>query len=85
MSPKELDAVKQYLNFHLGKNFIQVNLISYFLLIPFVKKSERGIQFYVNYKKLNAIIKNNCYPIPLIEKILTQLEDAKYFTKIDIL
>ena len=52
--------------------------------VLFVKKPSRGIQFYVDYRRLNAITKKDRYPIPLIEETLAQLEGAKYFTKIDI-
>ena len=52
--------------------------------ILFVKKPGGGIRFCVDYKRLNAITKKDRYPIPLIEETLAQLEDAKYFTKIDI-
>ncbi len=49
-----------------------------------MKKPGGGIRFCVNYRRLNAITKKNRYPIPLIEETLAQLEDAKYFIKIDI-
>lgn len=49
-----------------------------------MKKPSEGIGFYVNHRKLNAITRKNCYPIPLIEKTIAQFEGAKYITKIDI-
>lgn len=84
MSSKEVDAVKRYFDFHLVKRFIKTSLVSYSLPVLFVKKSKGRIRFYINYTRLNAIIKNNCYPIPLIQEILTPLEGAKYFTRIDL-
>ena len=84
MSPKKLDAVKRYLNSHLAKGFIQASSASYSSPVLFVKKPGGGIQFCVDYRRLNAITKKDRYPIPLIEETLTQLEGAKYFTKIDI-
>ena len=69
--PKELDAVKRYLNFHLAKRFIQASSASYSLSIFFMKKSEGGIWFCVDYKRLNVIIKKDHYSIPLIEETLT--------------
>ena len=84
MSSKELDTIKRYFNSHLAKRFIQISSASYSLPVLFVKKPKRGIQFCINYKKLNAIMNKDCYPIPLIEDILAQLEGIKYFTKIDI-
>ena len=82
--PKKLDVMKRYLDFHLAKRFIQVSLISNSLFVLFVKKPGGGIWFYVDYKRLNTITKKDCYLIPLIEKILAQFKNAKYFTKIDI-
>ena len=84
MSPEELDAVKRYLDSHLAKGFIQASSASYSLPVLFVKKPGGGIRFCVDYRRLNAITKKDCYLIPLIEEILAQLEGAKYFTKIDI-
>lgn len=45
MSPKELDAIKYYLNFYQARRFIWASLPSYFLLILFVKKPVREIRF----------------------------------------
>ena len=59
-------------------------MTSYSSPVLFDKKSENVIWFCVDYKKLNAITKKDCYPILLIENILDQLKSAKYFTKIDI-
>ena len=70
MSPKELDAIKRYLDSYLAKGFIQVSSASYSLPVLFVKKPEGGIQFCVDYRKLNAITKKDCYQIPLIEETL---------------
>ena len=84
MSPEKLDVVKRYPDSHLAKGFIQASSASYSLPVLFVKKPGRGIRFCVDYRRLNAITKKDCYPIPLIEKTLAQLEGIKYFTKIDI-
>ena len=59
-------------------------MASYSSPVLFVKKPGKGIRFCVDYKRLNAITKKDHYSIPLIEEILTPIEDAKYFTKIDI-
>ena len=84
MSPKELDAVKRYLDSHLAKGFIQASLVSYSSPVLFAQKLGGGIRFCVDYRRLNAIIKKDHYPIPPIEETLAQLQGAKYFTKIDI-
>ena len=84
MSLKKLDVVKRYLDFHLAKRFISASSASYSLPVLFVKKPEGGIQFCVDYKRLNTITKKDRYPIPLMKETLAQLEGAKHFTKIDI-
>ena len=56
----------------------------YFSPVLFIQKPGEGIRFCVDYQRLNAITKKDRYPIPLIEKTSAQLEDAKYFIKIDL-
>ena len=43
------------------------------MLILFIKKKNKLLKFYINYKKLNAISIKNKYLILLILKILNQL------------
>jgi hypothetical protein len=38
----------------------------------------------MDYYKLNALTKKNHYPLPLINKTLARLNQAKVFTKLDI-
>lgn len=50
----------------------------------YIKNPGRGIWFYIDYQRLNTIIKKDQYLITLIEKALVKLKSAKYFIKIDI-
>lgn len=56
MSLEKLDAVQQYFDSHLTKNFFPVRFLSYYLPIFFANKSAEKIESCVNYKRLNAII-----------------------------
>ena len=38
----------------------------------------------MDYRGLNNITKKNQYPLPLIEKTLSGISKARYFTKLDI-
>ena len=38
--------------------------------ILFAKKKDRRLRFYINYRKLNKITKNNRYPIFLVLEIV---------------
>ncbi len=84
MSEEELILVKRYLEKHLNKDFIVISSISFVSLILFARKPNEELRLCVDYKKLNAIIKKNRYPLPLINELMTRLFKAKYLTKIDI-
>ena len=69
----KLEQIKKYLNEHLKKEFIVSNYASFALFVLFTKKSNEELRFYVDYKKLNVIIKKNRYFISLINEILIRI------------
>ena len=69
----KFEQVKKYLNKHLRKEFIVFNYALFVLSILFIKKLNENLRFYVNYRKLNVIIKRNRYFILLINKILIKI------------
>jgi hypothetical protein len=50
----------------------------------FIKKKDGKLRFVQDYRALNAITRKNCYPLPLIDDLIHQLKDARYFTKLDV-
>lgn len=50
-----------------------------------MNKPGDGLRFCVDYRALNSITIKNFYPIPRIYEILTLLDKARYFTKLDVL
>lgn len=70
MSSQKLNEVKRYFDSYLVKKFIQISSVFYSSLVLFVKKLVRGIRFYINCQRLNAIIKKDHYFISLIEETL---------------
>ena len=55
----KLLIIKKYINKYLNKGFIYFNILLIAAPIFFIKKLEKGIQFYINYKGLNTIIIKN--------------------------
>ena len=47
-----------------------------------VQKKGGSWRFY--YRKLNAVIVKNRFPMPVIEEILEELAGSKFFTKLDM-
>ena len=70
---------------NLDKGFISVSSnCSFVLLVLFVKKANRILRFYIDFRKLNKITCKDLYPIPRINKLLSRLTKAVIFTKLDI-
>ncbi len=84
LSVKELEVLHSYLDTNLENGFIQPSQSFTGAPVLFALKSDGGLQLCVNYHELNAIIKKNQYPLPLIDKIMNCVSGAKVFTKIDI-
>ncbi len=85
MSLYKLQKVKKYLNENLFKEFIISSKASYFSLVLFILKANKDLQFCVDYWKLNAIIKRNCYSLSLIDEMINKIVDCKHLTQLDII
>ena len=53
MTIKKLETVKQYLLDNLYKRFIKSSQSLFTALVLFIKKSNRSLQFYIDFQKLN--------------------------------
>ena len=84
ISDYKFEQIKKYLNEHLKKEFIIFNYISFVSLVLFAEKSNKKLRFYMNYKKLNVIIKRNRYFISLIDEVLIKIQDYKYLTRLNV-
>ncbi len=85
MSDYKLQKMKNYLIKHLNKSFISFSSISYASLILFIEKKDDSLRFCIDYKKLNALIKWNCYSLFLIDETLARIQDSKYLTQLNII
>jgi len=85
MSTQELDAVKKYIDEHLGKGFIRSSSSPAAAPVLLVKKPGGGIRVCIDYRALNQMTIKSRYPIPLIGETLGRLTKAKIFTKLDII
>ncbi len=85
MSDYKLQKMKNYLIKHLNKNFISFSSTSYASLILFVEKKDDSLRFCVDYRKLNALIKQNRYSLLLIDETLARIQDSKYLIRLNII
>ena len=85
ISCDEALKLHQYLDENLSKRFIWASHSQAATPVLFIKKSEEGLHFCIDYKSLNAITVKNHYPLSLISEILNHLNHAKIFTKLNII
>jgi hypothetical protein len=84
MSLEELETLKQYLINNLEKGFIEPSQSPFAAPVLFIKKPNSGLRLYIDYRKLNQLIRKDQYPLPLMDEIFVRLSKAKIFTKLDI-
>jgi hypothetical protein len=85
MSRNEIEELRRYLKENLVKEFIRVSCSHVAFLVKFVKKFEKKLRFYADYRDLNVITIKNRYSLFLIIEILNRLSRIKIFTKINII
>jgi hypothetical protein len=68
--PRELVALKEFLEENLAKGFIQESKSSAGAPILFALKKDGSLRLCVDYRGLNAITVKNRYSLPLISKII---------------
>ena len=73
----EVEILKTYIETHLKTGFIWPFKSSVSAFILFDKKPDSSFWLYINYRDLNNLTIKNQYPLPLIDKVLDQLDRAK--------
>ncbi|CEP03952.1 hypothetical protein PBRA_009532 [Plasmodiophora brassicae] len=84
LSPREQEALKEYLKINLEANLIRPSRSSAGAPILFVKKKDGSLRLCVDCRALNSVTIKNRYPVPLIDQLLIQLGSGTIFTKIDV-
>ena len=84
MSHKELLVLKEYIEENLAKGFIRHCSSPAGAPVLFVKKADGSLRFCVDYRGLNEMAIKNRYPLPLMQETLARLQNARWYTKLDL-
>ena len=79
-----METLRNYLDKNLKKSFIRKVKITAEFLILFILKKDEKLRLYINYRKLNAIMIKNKYPLSNIGKFQNHLIEVKWFTKLNL-
>ena len=80
----ELQALKEYLQSNLERNFIQHSKSPYGASVLFVKKKDGSLRLCVDYRGLNNVTVKDRTPMPNIKEMHDRLNGAKVFSKLDL-
>ena len=78
------DAVEKELKTMLEQDIIRHSSSPYCSPITIVNKPDGSIRLCIDFRKLNSITLFDNEPIPQLDEIMTRLNKAKYFSKLDL-
>ncbi len=68
----------------LDSNRIEPSQGPYSLPILFAKKMDGRLRMRIDYRLLNAQTHNDVFPLPRIEELMSRLDGARIFSKLDL-
>jgi len=84
VSHKEREILKTQVEDMLKRKVVRPSKSAYASPVVLVRKKNDDWRFCVDYRRLNELIKSDSYPLPLIEDILTYLNNCKWFVSLDM-
>src|SRR5467141_2360613 len=86
LAPVEQKQLDEFLDENLKSRCIRPSKLPMASPVFFIKKKDGSLGLVQDYRKLNALMIKNAYPLPLIPNILNTVSraKAKYFTKLDV-
>ncbi|MBW0511630.1 hypothetical protein O181_051345 [Austropuccinia psidii MF-1] len=84
LTNQESDTLRAHISEKVEKGFTWPSSPSTGVPVLFVKKKDGGLRLCVDYIKLNAVTRNNKYPVPPMNQLLIFFNGSSIFPKIDL-
>ena len=84
MLPLELEELDKWIDENLEKGYIELSKSPWAVLVFFIKKKDGKLCLIQDYCPINKITVKHPYPILLTNDLINRLQDAEYFTTLDI-
>ncbi|XP_072172659.1 uncharacterized protein [Diadema setosum] len=78
------ETIQEEVNTMLDMKVIEPSMSPYAAPVVLVPKKDGKVRFCVDYRKLNSVTVIDNEPIPNVEEIMSEIGEAKYFSKIDL-
>ena len=83
-TPAKLEEIKKQVQQMLDFDIIQPSKSDWSAPVFLVGKKDGTSRFSVDFRKINAITKKDAFPLPLIDQILDFLEEAQFYSSLDL-
>ena len=80
-----LEEVKEHLDHMLDIGAITPSNSAWSNAVVLVQRKDGGLQFCIDFRKLNACTKKDAYPLPHIHEAINALCESRYYTTVDLL
>ncbi|GJU68514.1 putative reverse transcriptase domain-containing protein [Tanacetum coccineum] len=84
LAPSEMKELSKQLQELQDEGFIRPSHSPWGVPVLFVKKKDGSLRMCIDYQELNKLTVKNRYPLPRIDDLFDQLQEARYFSKIDL-
>jgi hypothetical protein len=84
LGPGEQEVLQKFLKEHLDKGYVRPSKSPYASPFFFIKKKDGKLCLVQDYRKLNALMICNRYPLPLIPELIDRIRGHSLFMKLDI-
>ena len=84
LNVKEQEELDKFLEEHLKSEWIQSSKLPCVVPFFFIKKKDGSLWPVQDYWWLNEATIKNKYSLPLIQELIDKVQEAKYFTKLNI-
>uniref|UniRef100_A0A034VAM6 RNA-directed DNA polymerase n=2 Tax=Endopterygota TaxID=33392 RepID=A0A034VAM6_BACDO len=84
LSAAERDVVKSQVNEWLKLGIVHESNANIASKVVLAKKKDGSYRVCIDYRKLNAAVLKDRFPVPIIDEVLEKMQSAKFFTVMDL-
>ncbi|XP_053968337.1 uncharacterized protein LOC128869757 [Anastrepha ludens] len=84
LSAPEREVVRKQVNEWLQQDIIRESFSEVASKIVLAKKKDGCYRLCVDFRKLNTLVLKDRFPVPVVEEVLEKIQNAKYFTVMDL-